>query len=187
MPLEQLAQVRLGFAPRRLLPDPGGPYLGLSGRDLASGDIPWSQLLRPRVESDASRYEVRDGDLVVSLRGAGVRAWRMEPPPAPTIAVGQLAIVSPHRDLVDADYLAWFLNHAAIARRFDGLARGTRQPFVTMSAFRRFEVVLPDLRVQRLLGRAGQLGETERTLTGQLAELRRTALDSQLLRVAETR
>ena len=188
LPLEQVTTIRSGYAPRRLDADPFGRHRGLQARDLAgAGDVQWSRLMTPRVDADPARYEVRDGDLVVSLRGASVRAWRIASPPERTIVVGQLAIVSARAQIANPEYLHWYLNHPTTAARFQLLAKGSSLSFVPMSEFRRFPVALPPLAVQLQVGRASALAESERRLLNELGALRRQLTDAQLLRVAETR
>ncbi len=188
LPLEQVASIRSGYAPRRLDADPFGTYRGLQARDLAGADeVQWSRLMTPRVDADPARHEVHDGDLVVSLRGTSVRAWRIASPPERTIVVGQLAIVSARAGIADSGYLLWYLNHPTTVARFQLLAKGSSLSFVPMSEFRRFPVALPPLAVQLQVGRASALAESERRLLNELGALRRQLTDAQLLRVAETR
>lgn len=186
--LEQLADLRSGFAPRRLVADPFGQYRGLQARDLGSaGGIQWSRLMTPRIDTDPARHQVRDGDLVVSLRGASVRAWRIVNPPERTVVVGQLVILSARAGLADPGYLLWYLNHPDTAARFQLLAKGSSLSFVPTTEFRRFLVALPPHAVQQRIGRTNALAESEHKLVREIAALRRHMTDAQLLRVAETR
>lgn len=186
--LEEAATIRSGFAPRRLDADPFGSHRGLQVRDLSGlGEVQWSRLMTPRVDSDAARYEVHDGDLVVSLRGSSVRAWRVSHPPERTIVVGQLAIVCARTGIAHPDYLLWYLNHTATTARFQALAKGTNLSFVPMSEFRRFSIALPALDVQHAIGRISELARSERRLLHELGALRQQLTDARLLRVAEMR
>lgn len=186
-PLEALASVRSGYAPRRYLVDPFGAYRGLQVRDLARDmGVDWTRLEAPRVTGDATRYELRDGDLVVSLRGAP-RAWRIHSPPERVIVVGQLAIVTPRADSIDPDYLSWYLNHPATTAELRALARGTSLSFVSMAELRALRVPLPPLATQRAIGRTAVLAGRQELLQAQLAAANRRRTDVQLLRVARTR
>lgn len=186
-PLEDLATIRNGFVPRQLVEDPFGAYRGLQVRDLgADGDVSWSRLTSPRVTGDAERYELRAGDLVVTLRGAP-RAWHITSPPRRVIVVGQLAIVTPLAETVDSGYLTWFLNHPATVATLRARAQGTSLPFVSMGELRQLRVPMPALHVQRAIGRVATLARDEQRLQRQLADARRRLTDVQLLRVARPR
>ncbi len=186
-PLEQLAQIRTGFVPRQLVADPFGAYRGLQVRDLSNDSGPdWSRLITPRVGPDASRYELRDGDLVVNLRGT-LRAWRINDPPERVIVVGQLAIVTPQAGVLDPDYLCWRLNHPTTHAAFRMVTKGTSLSFVSMSDLRRLEIELPAWPTQQAIGRAAALARSEQRLQQQLSDARRRLVDSQLLRATRAR
>lgn len=186
-PLAELADVRNGYTPRQYVTDPASIHRGLQVRDLArDGGVDWERLETPRVTTDVTRYELRDGDLVVTLRGT-LRAWRISAPPARVLVVGQLAIVTPFAGVVDPDYLCWYLNHPVTTADLRALARGTSLPFVSMSELRTFRVPLPPLATQRAIGRAAALAQRERQLVQRLADAHRRLNDVQLLRVARTR
>lgn len=185
--LEELATIRNGYAPRQLVTDPASAYRGLQVRDLGrDAAVDWARLEAPRVAGDASRYEVRDGDLIVTLRGTP-RAWRLTSPPERVIVVGQLALVTPHAGAVEPDYLCWYLNHPATLAELRAVARGSSLPFVSMSELRALRVPVPSLKAQRAIGRVATLAQHEQRLQQAIAaaHLRRT--DVQLLRVAHTR
>lgn len=186
-PLEHLALIRNGYVPRQLSHDPLGGYRGLQMRDLAGESGPdWSRLISPRVGSDASRYELRDGDVVVNLRGA-MRAWRISAPPPRVIVVGQLTIVTPHDGVLDPDYLCWRLNHADTHSALRSFAKGTSLSFIPMADLRRLEIELPPLPIQRSIGRAAALARSEQQLQQQLSDARRRLVDFQLLRATRAR
>lgn len=188
LPLEEAATIRGGYSPRRLDVDPFKRYFGLQARDLAGpAEVQWSRVLRPRVDADPARYQVRDGDLVVLLRGNTPRAWRVTAPPEPTIVVGQLSILRVRESIADPDYLRWYLNLTPTLARLQALAKGSNMPFVPLSEFRRFQIALPTLAMQRAIGRAHALSQSEQRLQHQIIELRRQLTDTQLLRVVEPR
>ncbi|MCC6651275.1 MAG: restriction endonuclease subunit S [Candidatus Eisenbacteria bacterium] len=186
-PLEQLALIRNGFVPRQLSHDPFGEVRGLQMRDLAGEAGPdWSRLISPRVGTEAARHELRDGDVVVNLRGA-MRAWRISAPPPRVIVVGQLTIVTPHAGVLDPDYLCWRLNHRDTHTSLRAFAKGTSLSFVPMADLRRLEIEIPPLPIQRSIGRAAALARSEQRLQQQLSLARRTLVDCQLLRATRAR
>lgn len=185
--LAELADVRNGYAPRQYVMDPASAHRGLQVRDLArDAGVDWERLESPRVTTDVSRYELRDGDLVVTLRGTP-RAWRIASPPERVLVVGQLALVTPHAGDVDPDYLCWYLNHPGTVATLRAFARGSSLSFVSMAELRALQVPLPSLTAQRAIGRAAVLAQHEQRLQQQLAAAHRRRTDVQLLRVARTR
>ncbi|MFN8586863.1 MAG: restriction endonuclease subunit S [Candidatus Eisenbacteria bacterium] len=182
--LDDIARIRNGYVPRQLVADPFGGYRALQLRDLAAeGGFDWSRLLSPRIETDAERHVVRDGDVVVNLRGA-LRAWRISNPPDRVVVLGQLAVVTPAAGSLDPDYLCWRLNHPDTHAALRAFVKGTRLAFVSMADLRRLEIELPPWPTQRSIGRAAALARHEQRLQHQLSAARRTLVDLHLLRAA---
>lgn len=178
--LSELGPVRGGYVePRRGATEPGGDFLAFQASDIAPGGaIAWATLPRITPAFDGTRYLVRDGDILVPLRAVRPEAVVIQDPPPSVIAADHWAILSPDPDVVESDYLAWYLNHRAAAARLEALMQGTKLRFLSLKVLRDFEVEIPPLEVQRRIARAHALHERVTELEEQLAAARRELVDT---------
>lgn len=180
--------MRSGFVPRSLVEDPFGAYRALQVRDFsADGSVDWERLTRPRIDGNVTRHEVRDGDLIVALRGVTGRTWQVSRPPSGIIVLGHFAILTATPDLADPFFLLWYLNHPSTKTRMQKMTKGSSFPFLPMGEFRRLAIVLPPLAVQRAIGQAHTLAARGRTLQQRISALRQRQLDLNLMRAVEAR
>ena len=184
LPLAGLGQIRGGYVlPSRKIirgASGGGPrYLALQASDIApDGTIVWGALSRVTPRFDATRYRIREGDVLIPLRSARPSAVVARDVPPDVIAMGHWAIVSPEPTVADPDYLVWYVNHPATAARLNGLMRGTSLRFLSITALRDFEVELPPLDLQRRIARVHALAERVTDLERQLAAAREQLIHS---------
>lgn len=184
LPLAALGPIRSGYVlphlgekKRRALP--GAPWLALQARDVApDGTIAWGALSRVEPIFDPSRYQVREGDVLIPLRSARPTAVVARHVPPDVIAVGHWAVISPEPTVADPDYLVWYINHPATAARLNWLMRGTSLRFLSIGALRDFEVELPSLDLQRRIVRVHTLARRVTDLERQLAAVREQLLHS---------
>jgi len=127
---------------------------------------------------DPSRYQVREGDVLIPLRSARPTAVVARHVPPDVIAVGHWAVISPEPTVADPDYLVWYINHPATAARLNWLMRGTSLRFLSIGALRDFEVELPSLDLQRRIVRVHTLARRVTDLERQLAAVREQLLHS---------
>lgn len=167
------------MAPGRSVADPGGRFLALQAGDIApDGTVEWASLPRVTPVFDASRYRVREGDVLVPLRSVRPTAMVARGVPPQVIAAGHWAIVSPEPGFADPDYLVWYLNHWRSVKRLEALMQGTKLRFLSLTALRDFEIELPPLELQRRIARVHALNERVTGLERQLAAARKELVDA---------
>ena len=174
--LQHLGDLRSGYVAREGLVECGrqGGTRALQARDVApDGSIAWPALRCVNAVSNAQRYAVRDGDLLVPLRAARIVAIAVHDVQEAVIAVGHWGILTPDPLRADADYLAWYLNHPATAARLRGVMSGSSLLFLPVGALRDFEVDVPPLDVQRRIAHVDALHARVVELEAQLGEARR--------------
>lgn len=179
--LAEVADVRPGITSRRMGAG-GGACRLLQGRDLTTeGDVQWEQLAPLPDSRSAARAMLRDGDVLLSVRTTAPRAVRLQSPPPNVCASGQFAIVRPHAQVLDPDYLCWCLNAEPTRTRLLATFRGSAMPFLSLADLNAFEIDVPDLARQRRIARIHGL----RQQLAQLQQRRDQALD--LLMAAASR
>jgi hypothetical protein len=181
VPLDAMGAVRGGYvASKATAVRPEANYLkALQAADVAAdGSIDWDALGFVAAASDDDRYDVSDGDVLLPLRSIRPTAFVAREVPAGVIAVGHWAIVSPAPGLVEADFLAWYLNHPLTAARLGGLRRGTKIQFIALTDLRAFEIELPPLELQQRIARVHSLNGSISALEQELALSRQQYIDA---------
>lgn len=198
--LGEIATLRSGFVPsaaearerkrqedeeRRRPPAPGrdgaGPQraLGLQPSSVQpDGTIDWGELVTLLPVRGAERYTVREGELLLPLRSQRIQTVVARGVPDGVLATGHWALIAPDPALADADYLAWYLNHPRNRARLAGTMVGTSLQFLTLGTVRYFEVELPDLEMQRRIGRVAALTARIGQLERRLADARQQYADA---------
>lgn len=176
--LGEICSIRGGYiGPDSTTSEPGPNRLrALQARDVASdGSVAWDTLRYWRPVRDGERYAVSDGDVILHLRGARTTAVAVRGAPRDIIAVGQWALVSPDRSVIEPEFIAWYLNHPQIQTRLSQLTQGTKLQFLSIRAVRDFEIDVPPIAVQRRIARVSalhvRLSELEQRLTHARSQL----------------
>jgi hypothetical protein len=175
LPLREVAQVRGGYvtpvAPSSLAT--GAEISLLQGSDVDfDGTVKWKDLRRTRLEADLTRYAIREGDILLSLRSARLFASVAKRLPGIVIASGQWALITLDPSRVNADFVAWYLNHPDTASRLGRLAQGTKLQFLSLATLREFPVPVPPLELQKRIASVNTLHTRLVALERELAEAR---------------
>lgn len=199
LPLGKIASMRGGFVPSAAevrvrarqeelgaLQPKGATYgvdnairvRGLQPRDvMPDGTIVWESVSELAPMRDGDRFAVREGDLLLPLRSLRIQTVVARAVPAGVIASGPWAQLTPDLDVVDADYLAWYLNHPRTRARLSGMMSGTSLMFLSLGTVRDFEVILPDRATQRRIAHAATLNSRIAILERQLSDDRQRLVD----------
>lgn len=171
--LSSLCEVQSGYTARsRLEPTGKGGVPAIQLRDL-HGDETFDPSGLPRYPLAGSfdRYWAGSGDILFRSRGERNTAVPIAPAAkSAAIAMLPLLVLRPKRDIVDPQYLAWFINQPESQRYFDKCAHGTRLRMIPKHCLDDLAVSVPDLATQRLVVEIDALARREHALTVQLAE-----------------
>ena len=186
--LENLGELRSGYhyrSARDLEPKDDPNYRAVQLGSLTEDNrINWDSLEPIHFDGDPKRYLLRDGDVLVPLRGMRVVATLVEQPPADAFVIGQWAILSPNPKLIDSRYLTCYLNHPRMQHRLAHLSRGSGISFLPMQEFSKVKVHVPPLMRQQQIARVAELRQQERKLVNQLEELKNTLINAATMQSA---
>jgi len=189
--LEQIADVFAGhFEPGVGADDPRGThrlvFIGSIDPGPAHRLLP-SKCPRFTPNDDPGGAVLSVGDLVMPARGVrrDVALLEGHPHERPLVAASFLHVVRPHPAIVDAGYLAWWLNQPTVRTRLAALVRGSNMPFLPLEETRAIKVVLPPLELQRQIRELHRLSLREFEITTTLRRERRRLIDAISLQVVK--
>lgn len=195
--LAECAEVRIGYTPSTRQPDWEFDTFGNSGTNTAPmlqpsdidplGGISWDRVRRVRIDGNSGyqTHELRGDDVVLSLRGTNravhitfdmLQSARERTRAFGVIASSAWAVLTPHREMVQAAYLAWYFNQSPTADRLRASQVGAVMPFLKVGTLREFEITLPTIEAQAQIGSAHTLINRIQQLENQRADLCRRFL-----------
>jgi restriction endonuclease S subunit len=142
------------------------------------GSIDWDRLPAKQFAVSMARYMVREGDVLLPLRSVRFSAVVARRVPANVIASGHWALLTPDAQTIDADFLAWYLNHSSTSARLGRLVQGSKIQFLSISTLRDFEIELPPLPTQLQITRVQALHLRVRELEQQLTDCRTQLIEA---------
>jgi hypothetical protein len=146
--------------------------------------VDWENLEAIHFPSDPDRYRLREGDLLVPLRGVRSLVTRVENPPKDALVIGQLVVFRPSPNLLESRYVAAYLNHPMMQQKIVGLRRGTGIPFIPIEEFSKMRIHQPSLADQIKIARVYELRQQERKLLNQIEELREELVNAVMMKAA---
>jgi hypothetical protein len=141
----------------RLEHDPLGSHQVVLSRHLVAG-LPYRydgrDEFRIQVGRDATKYEIRLGDVLFMSRGVrNVASW-IESLPDRSVAPVSFYIIRSSGALVPG-YLTWFLNQRIAQRAIADIRTGAGTPIVQRAPFTNLEIAVPDLQTQQTVAALG--------------------------------
>lgn len=166
MKLGDLSSVHSGVTPRGGLDVSARGVLAIQLRDVTpEGAINFASVSRVEAEGISERHLVGPGDVLFRSRGVHTYASALNDQlNEPAIAIMPLFIIRPDNDVIDAEYLAWFLNQPAAQRHFAQGATGTKLRMISKPVLEEVQIDLPPLRVQRSIAALSILAAKEQAL-----------------------
>lgn len=172
MALRELAKdLQVGYQPREAVkPDPNGTHWLIQMRDLHDdGTIERKTLARFVPERAPEPYVVRNGDVLLQVRGMAHRAGVVRDLPENTLASNHFYIMHPDTSRLLPEYLVWFINQPlAQSHLLKGTQGAGNVTVVPRAVFENLEVPVPPLAVQEHIVSLDRLCWRERELTEQL-------------------
>jgi hypothetical protein len=174
--LSAVCEIRTGYtAKHRLEPLPDeseGGVRAIQLSDLAKeSEIDLSTLPHYRLTGPIGRYWVNPGDILFRSRSQRNEAVSVNSKTdARAIAVLPLLILRPIPQVLDPQYLAWFINQPQAQRHFDRCARGTNMRMIPKHCLEELEIAIPDFETQKLIAGISALARHEYALALHLAE-----------------
>jgi hypothetical protein len=172
--LIEAADITPGFStPGAIQHEPDGRFLVIqpkhideSGRPVSFGPShdTWMDL-----PDRAAGYCVSPGDVLFMSRGEKNRAARIDQCLSNAVPTVAFFILRPRAELVDAGYLAWFLNQAPTQAAISQVRTGAGTPMVQRALFEDLTIPLPPMAKQRKVAELSELQHREHDLMDRLA------------------
>jgi type I restriction enzyme S subunit len=131
----------------------------LRGVNVAADGVRWDDIvyLDPDDARHHSRFELRDGDLVLGLDrplvSSGLRVARVQPHDLPALVVQRVARLRPHQP-ADEDFVYFALRSDAFVAYFEPITTGVSVPHISPDQVRDFRVPLPSAHERAAIGAA---------------------------------
>lgn len=179
-------QIFQGLQASRYQDDDVAPYRMVNVRNLdglsVDSDLSEEQLRREIPE----QYLLRQGDVVVALRGSTLKASVVPNEAADSLASQNLAVIRP-QPTVDAVFLAGLLRSRWIQRILSGLyvqsgVQAQAVPVLTVKQLRELEIPLPSLEEQQKLAAAFLAAEQLERVTAEINATHQTLVEAALAR-----
>lgn len=189
--LKDLVQfLQMGYQPREAVQgDPQGTHWLIQMRDLTKGGtVRRDTLVRIQPERVPDPYLVREGDVLLKVRGASHTAGVVSGLPPATMASNHFYILRPGTPGILPEYLAWYINQPPAQTE---LSRGTQGSgsvtVVRRTDFENLEIPVPPLAVQEHITALDRLQRREQELTDSLLARRARLLGLVCLNAVQTR
>lgn len=108
------------------------------------------------------RHLLERGDILLSNKGLKFASILFEGEPSLAIASSSFFVLSPNKKVVLPKYLLWYLNQKSALEDLLSLVSGSTIPSLSKTAFERFTLPLPELRVQERIVEMIQAVKAER-------------------------
>ncbi len=172
--LASLGDLRIGYSVRRkkeVLPQNATHWLiPIRAVSREFERIDWSELEPTEFEQDDSRYILKDGDVLILIRGV-VIAIAVEKPPVKVLVQNNWAIFSP-KPVLNGKYLAWWFNHPKTHKDISRLTLGSSQSFLPFSELKQLKIPVPSMERQSMILALHHLRQREKELTQKLEKKR---------------
>lgn len=181
-PIKEIASLKSGFYSK---PADAGDIPYIQARHFDEGgnfDTTVKSFLN--AESNTEKELLADKDILFAAKGSRNFAVVYDHSNGPAIASTSFFIMRirpEYQESIIPEYVAWFINHPQTQRRLKPDTRGTFIPSITMKAFDRLEIEIPDLEAQRLILRIDELRKQERQLHAELDTMRERLIQIQLM------
>lgn len=184
MVLEDVAEVRSGS----LLNRDGADACFVLAGDVTSRGLRVSSLSQGALpQKSGTVAALTADDVVIALRGS-TNAAAVVPPVGklglPVFATLDVAVVRP-RDVLSAEYLAWFLNLPTTQETLAASRSGSAAPRLPLTALKALDVPLPPLERQAMIASVAAEALQERDLIQNIQQARQRLLDELLRQAAD--
>lgn len=145
-------------------------------------------LLMPSPETTATRIEyipkldnylLRKGDLLFAGKGTTYlcKVFDLNIPAVPSTTLYSIRL---HSDLVNPEYLCWYLNHPSVIATIKTSQAGSGTPLIHKPTLENLEIIVPNYETQRMIVELSSLQKREKEILEAIAE-KRMQITNQIL------
>lgn len=182
--LRDVAVIQTGLTLRgrpEILPSGSVRLMQLGDVDV-SGLIHFEKMAAVEPQPKFERFQVNEGDLVFRGR-AGISVVVVPKHHEEVVVVSPLIIIRPFRNVVEPEYLAWFLKSPKAHRHYARHMQGTSITGVGKKELETLEIDLPDLETQRKITKLLALQRKEEELLQRYQLVRKKVVDAVINRL----
>jgi restriction endonuclease S subunit len=171
--LGDIAEIRTGYLFRgRVEAMPDSNVVVIQIKDVDEHFKIHTDDLTPVRLDNPQPHLLEPGDVLFLARGQRQYAAVVPPLHEKTIATGYFLVLRLKFEIVDPEFLAWYLNHQEFQAALKPLVSGTHMPFVSKSLFQDLPIRIPPLDVQQRISTLHNLATYEKQLSESLASKR---------------
>ncbi len=176
--IKEIAKVRTGVY-LRPAPNPSANYLQVGDFD-SSGEVRYD--ITPSVEAQgkSQQHLLRDKDILFSAKGVNNFSAIYKNSATPSFASSSFLVITIDDNLVQPEYLSWYLNLPSTITKLQAGAVGTSILSISKPMIEDFEIEIPPLRVQQTVVELSALQNREQYLLSEIAAKRKKLLDNKL-------
>jgi len=164
--LLDIANIQVGYQSRESIQDDAkGSHNLIQARDFSkTHQLDWEHLQRFNPAGEASRYEVKQGDILFLAKGQEHFAYSIDREINTTLTANTFYIIRSDNLFVNSAFLAWWINQPPAQKYFLIRRVGSSIPFVPVSILEKLEVILPPVEMQAKIARLDTLYRREKEL-----------------------
>jgi len=159
--------------------DPDGTVWVIQMKDLNDEYTGLKDLPHAVQESEISKNQIlKKGDILFLAKGRNNPAiiYNYD---QPAVAVSLFFVIRPN-DLVQPEYLSWYLNRAQSQGYFNSMKEGALVGNIKKSVLENLEIELPSTEVQQNVANLYGLSQREEKISNELVEIRKDYIDNLL-------
>ena len=128
------------------------------------------------LNSQTQKHLLNEGDIILAAKGTKNFASKYESKNGKCVASSTFLVIrlkEEFRDIVNPDYLSWFLNHSKTQEWIKVAARGSSMTSIPKAKLQELEITLPAIEKQQLIVNINALQYTEYRLMNQIHQLKK--------------
>lgn len=166
--LKDLVEIQPGYQSKgQMTHDVDGnlPFIQVKDLDHDARSVKFEGIWKMKAPKDLTHYEISSQDLLYLSKGARAGAYRIDDPPAHTIALAHFFILRPnHKASISMRYLWWALNERHVAGHVQKAMKGTMMPFIGRAELAEIPIPLPTQEIQEQVAELASLRSQEKSL-----------------------
>jgi restriction endonuclease S subunit len=172
--LKDIVNIRSGYLfTRKFDSNPDGNIHVIQLKDVDNnGKVDTGRLYTVTLDKINPSLFVDKGDIIFKAKSNNPVAAAITNKMDKTIATAHYFILKLNKKGIHSDYLAWFLNQPIAQRYFKMYASGTRIQIVNKKILGELEVLIPNIKTQKLIVQIENLWHKEKELTEELIKLK---------------
>lgn len=145
-------------------------------RDMRSLDVEFLPRVSPK--GDVLEHVIKAEDILLANKSATGLCFVPDVTPLPAVASDSFFILRPDPEVVEPDYLAWYLSHPSTVRILENLSGGSRTKVLRKDNLVDLEIPIPPRNIQYQISRITELAHREEEVLNRLRQKRKTHTDA---------